>query len=90
MQIVLVLYRVPETGPQAAEAKLRAAKEKEAAKFAAEAAYRQRIGETIDWLGSAKISLLVSPAPPVVTCHVLKAGKTNLGWKGKTFGIVLH
>lgn len=54
------MRRPSDGGPQGAEAKLRAANEKEAAMAAAEAAYRQRIGETVDWLGSAKITLQVT------------------------------
>ena len=36
-----------------------AATQKAATKRAAEAAYRQRVGETVDWLGSAKVALQV-------------------------------
>ncbi len=57
---MFLLRRPSDGGPQGAEAKLRAANEKEAAMAAAEAAYRQRIGETVDWLGSAKITLQVT------------------------------
>jgi len=47
------------SGPSSTAEKQRSAAEREASKFAAEAAYRQRIGETVDWLGSAKIALQV-------------------------------
>jgi hypothetical protein len=44
-------------GPSTAADKKRGAAQREAARFAAEAAYRQRTAETLDWLGSARIAL---------------------------------
>ena len=47
-------------GPSTAADKKRGAAQREAARFAAEAAYRQRTAETLDWLGSARIALQVT------------------------------
>lgn len=52
------------SGPSSTAEKQRSAAEREASTSATEAAYRQRIGETVDWLGSAKIALQV---PAVAT-----------------------
>lgn len=59
---MLLLDRPASAGPSTAADKKRGAVERDAAKFAAEAAYRQRVGETLDWLGSARIALQVRTA----------------------------
>jgi hypothetical protein len=56
---VVLVHRSAAFGPSTAADKKRGAAQREAARFAAEAAYRQRTAETLDWLGSARIALQV-------------------------------
>lgn len=58
-QPVVFFDRSAAFGPSTAADKKRGAAQREAARFAAEAAYRQRTAETLDWLGSARIALQV-------------------------------